>query len=148
CRQFFDHHPKGLCIDLGAGLSTRFHRLSRSADWPRFRWVDLDVPEVTRLKAALLPKTDNYQLVSSDLAVDDWLQVCGWQTGTPLIITMEGVLMHLPLPTVMRVFDQIARRCESNASTEIIFDYIKPLQLHCARLSGLFSRLMTSRETG
>lgn len=28
CRDFFQRHPRAMCIELGAGLSTRFHRLS------------------------------------------------------------------------------------------------------------------------
>lgn len=146
CRQFFEQHPKGLCIDLGAGLSTRFHRLCRSADWPRFRWVDVDLPEVIRMKAALLPRTDNYYLVSANLAVDDWLYASGWQAGTPLLITMEGVLMHLTTSTVMQLFEQISKNCEGNAFTEVVFDYIRPLQLQRTRLAGLISTLIARQD--
>src|SRR4051812_17243247 len=39
CLDFFQRHPRAMCIELGAGFSTRFHRLSDTADWPRFEWV-------------------------------------------------------------------------------------------------------------
>lgn len=73
CQQFFKRHPQGMCIDLGAGFSTRFHRLSEADDWPRFSWVDIDLPDITAIKKNAIPKTDNYQLIAADIVRDDWL---------------------------------------------------------------------------
>ena len=71
CHAFFKRHPQGMCIDLGAGLSTRFHRLSAAHDWPRFSWVDVDLPEIIALKKKAMPRIDNYQMISADIVKDD-----------------------------------------------------------------------------
>lgn len=146
CRHFFKKYPTGMCIDLGAGLNTRFHRLSRSADWPQFKWADLDIPEVISLKASIFPKTENYRLVSADLTTDEWLSSCGWQMGTPLIITLEGVLMHLPERAVKRLFEQIATHCQGNSATEIVFDYISPQRWLYSRLVHFFRHHFANRQ--
>lgn len=131
CCEFFTRHPQGLCIDLGAGLSTRFHRLSEADDWPRFSWVDVDVPEVIALKQNAIPRIDNYQLIAADIASDDWLAATGWHPHTPLIITLESVLPDMSLTEIGKVFAIIAKhcvatRCARASQIEILFDYAKP----------------------
>lgn len=123
CRQFFQRYPQAMCIDLGAGLSTRFHRLSEAADWPRFSWVDVDLPEVIAIKARAIPKIDNYRLLPANIAKDDWLASSGWHPHTPLIITLESVLLDMNLTDVCAVFATIARHCTAASPVEIVFDY-------------------------
>lgn len=123
CRQFFKRYPQALCIDLGAGLNTRFHRLSEAADWPRFSWVDVDLPEVIAIKTVAIPKIDNYRLMSANIAKDDWLVASGWHPHTPLIITLESVLLDMDLRDVCTIFSTIARHCTAASQLEILFDY-------------------------
>lgn len=123
CRQFFNRYPQALCIDLGAGLSTRFHRLSEAADWPRFSWVDVDLPDIIAIKAGAIPKIDNYRLMSANIAKDDWLVASGWHPHTPLIITLESVLLDMDLTDVCTIFSTIARHCTAASQLEILFDY-------------------------
>lgn len=141
CQIFFEKNPHGLCIDIGSGLNTRFHRLCRCADWPRFQWVDIDLPEVVLLKSSLIPKTDNYRMVSADIAADDWLGASGWQSGKPLIISLEGALAHLPVSALMQLFEQIAKRCRGNEVTEVILD-AQRAQTSFWQIKELSSRLI------
>jgi O-methyltransferase involved in polyketide biosynthesis len=128
CRQFFMLHPQGMCIDLGAGLSTRFHRLSEADDWPRFSWVDVDLPDIIALKTKAIPKIDNYQLIAANIVQDDWLGVTGWRPHTPLIITLESVLPGMPLAEIYSVFAAIAKHCTAASQIEIVFDYPSPIR--------------------
>lgn len=85
CRQFFKRYPQGMCIDLGAGLSTRFHRLSEADDWPRFSWVDVVLPGITAIKKEAIPKSDNYQLIAADIVREDWLASADWHLDYHLV---------------------------------------------------------------
>lgn len=136
CSSFFEQYPQGMCIDLGAGLSTRFHRLSESADWPRFSWVDVDLPEIVKLKSRAIPRIDNYQLLTANIVEDDWLSLSGWHPQVPLIITLESVLSYMPLEDIYKVFVSIAKHCTGNNKVEIVFDY--------SRSTGWYERLWQS----
>lgn len=126
CHAFFIKYPQAMCIDLGAGLSTRFHRLSEAADWPQFSWVDVDLPEVIHLKNKAIPKIDNYRLLPANIAQDDWLAASGWHPHTPLIITLESVLIDLDINDIYRLFTVIAKHCTAASTIEIVFDYAAP----------------------
>lgn len=128
CRQFFRRHPQGMCIDLGAGFSTRFHRLSEADDWPCFSWVDVDFPDITAIKSKAIPKIDNYQLIAANIVEDDWLAATGWHPHTPLIITLESVLSDMPLSEIYAVFSTIAKHCTAASQIEIVFDYRTPVR--------------------
>lgn len=125
CRHFFMRYPQAMCIDLGAGLSTRFHRLSEVDDWPRFSWVDVDLPEVTAIKANALPRIDNYRLLAADIIKEDWLAASGWHPRTPLIVTFESVLMVMNGRDIGDIFATIVKHCSPASTIEIVFDYPK-----------------------
>lgn len=52
-------YTKGVEIDYG--ISTRFHRLSHQADWPRFSWLIMSNVEVDNYLTYILPKLDNFK---------------------------------------------------------------------------------------
>lgn len=129
CEAFFSRHPEALCIELGAGFSTRFHRLSARADWPRFHWLEVDTYEVIQQKNGLLPRIDNYELVASEITSPDWLQF--WE-GEPLMVIAEHQFMKLSAIQVHTLFSNIAIRSRQlfemgrqNISVEIAFDCLK-----------------------
>lgn len=57
---FFQEHPKGLGVEINAGLSTRFHRLSENLDWPQFCWQAINEYEVAACIASVFARLDNY----------------------------------------------------------------------------------------
>jgi O-methyltransferase involved in polyketide biosynthesis len=146
CRDFFHRHPKAMCIELGAGLSTRFHRLSSTADWPRFQWADVDLPHVTISKAAVLPAIDNYRLVSADIANDDWLSLSGWERGQPLLIVLEGVASELKGDALLRLIYSLQQSANSTQEIELVLDDVpvshwKTWLKRCAFVLGTVARL-------
>jgi len=122
CRDFFQRHPRALCIELGAGFSTRFHRLSDTADWPRFQWVDVDLPHITASKAEVLPAIDNYRLVDADILEDDWLSLSGWVPGQPLLILMEGVAPELEGELILQLIYRLRQGAASAQEIELVVD--------------------------
>lgn len=90
CLAFFNQFPKGLGIECGAGLSTRFHRLSERHEWPQFSWVDIDTEERMLLKSSAMPAIDNYQLLVNNHAGDKVVNEIRWDKTTPLMIVADG----------------------------------------------------------
>lgn len=124
CRDFFQRHPHAMCIELGAGLSTRFHRLSDTADWPRFNWVEVDLPQVSALKADVLPAIDNYRLVGADIEQDDWIGLIGWTSG-PVLILLEAVAQELKGDSLLKLIYQLRQRLGA-VELEIVLDDQRP----------------------
>ena len=134
CQQFFARYPHALCVELGAGFSTRFHRLSELADWPRFRWLEVDTAEIIQQKTKLLPAIDNYELAAANLVDGDWL---AHSQGEPLIIVLEHRLMFMSSAELHKLFSRIADCTQGKVPVEIVFDYLSPATLFYAHLKSL-----------
>jgi O-methyltransferase involved in polyketide biosynthesis len=91
CLAFFNECAKGLGIECGAGLSTRFHRLSEQHEWPQFSWIDIDSEERIALKSKAMPVIDNYRLITSDHRVEELVSAIGWDKSTPLMVAIDGL---------------------------------------------------------
>ncbi|UCH75460.1 MAG: class I SAM-dependent methyltransferase [Rhodospirillales bacterium] len=119
-RRFLRAHPDGLGISLGAGFDTRLRRIGVRAQ----RWVDIDLPEVIAVKRRLVRATPRYRLLGCDIANHAWMGRVGWQPGTPLLLTAEGVLMYLAPDAVRRLFRGIADWFgRGGAPVAVLFDY-------------------------
>ena len=126
-RQFLEAYPDAMGIELGAGLSTRFQRLSAAADWPRFSWADVDVADVIDCADLIFPRTDNYRLVACDIVRDDWLQKTGWQAQRPLIVIIETLPPDVCLREIKRILTPLLNAIVNNGSpVHLIFDYASP----------------------
>ena len=56
-RHHIASHTDSVVVELGAGLSTRYHRLGQSC----YCWIDLDLPEVTALRRQLDVETEQHR---------------------------------------------------------------------------------------
>jgi O-methyltransferase involved in polyketide biosynthesis len=123
CKRFFDTNPDGLGVALGAGLDTRYQRLNIDG----IHWVDIDLPEMVAMKSRFTKATPYYRILSCDVTDLAWMDRIGWETGTPLILTAEGLLMYLAPNDVRNLFHSIAVRCSiGSAPVAFLFDYASP----------------------
>jgi len=129
CRDFFQRHPLAMCIELGAGLSTRFHRLSDTSDWPRFQWVEVDLPQVSAMKSEVLPAIDNYRLVSADIAEDDWLSLSGWKPEQPLLVLLESVAPELKANALLKLIEKLGKKAGPEKLQLVLDDQNQPAWL-------------------
>ena len=83
---FIDSNPTGLCVEIFSGLSTRFHRLSFSSDWPRFNWKMINNEDVTGYLKNTLGKTENLELHACSNPVYDWLYLVDWSIHQKVMI--------------------------------------------------------------
>lgn len=91
--EFLRRYPDAQVVELNAGLSTRFHRISNACDWPRFSWVAVDTSDVTEVVSYVFPKLDHHARVAFDGTGVDWLNGLPWRTGQPLMIIDDGGLI-------------------------------------------------------
>jgi len=101
--RFFDRHPRGLGVSLGAGLSHPFQWLDNGSN----RWIDVDLPEVAQLRQCWLPPEHaRRQTAHADLAGAGWWQRLGLPSGlheAPLLLLAEDLVHHLDPAAVQRL---------------------------------------------
>jgi len=125
---FLEAYPNAIGVELGAGLSTRFQRLSARTDWPRFAWVDVDSPDVIDCADLIFPRTDNYRLVACDVVRDDWLQKSGWQPERPLIVIIETLPGAACLDNMKTILAPLINAIENkSAPIHLVLDYTSPV---------------------
>lgn len=90
---FLRRYPDAQVVELDAGLSTRFHRISNACDWPRFSWVAVDTTDVTDIVSSVFPKLDHHARLAIDGLGADWLGSLSWRCDKPLMIIDDGGLI-------------------------------------------------------
>jgi methyltransferase (TIGR00027 family) len=105
--------PSSAVIELGAGLSTRRHRLSLGSGT---RWVDVDLPEVVALRRSFGETGEHLDSSVLDYSWMDRLALKG-----PAVFIAEGLLYYLPRVQVDSLFEELRRRYPGSA---IIFDLV------------------------
>lgn len=126
--EFLETYPDAIGVELGAGLSTRFQRLSARTEWPRFAWADVDSPDVIDCADLIFPRTDNYRLVACDVVRDDWLQKTDWQPGRPLIVIIETLPDAACLDNMKNILTPLISAIENkSAPMHLVLDYTSPV---------------------
>lgn len=147
--RFIEAYPNALGVELGAGLSTRFQRLSAASDWPRFSWADVDAEDVIDCADLIFPRTDNYRLVACDIVRDDWLKKSGWQPHQPLMVIVETLPTEAGLRELKNSLTPLLNVMGNNlAPVHLILAYASPAlqkirqQLRCmlyGKSAGVFA---------
>ena len=110
--------PRLVLVNIGEGLDNRFARVDNG----RMSCIDLDLPEVIRLRANFTQETSRHRLVPKSVLDYTWMDEVDSGDRT-IVLVAEGVLMYLPLEDVRRLF---ARTAERFPGTEVIFDTVVP----------------------
>lgn len=85
--QFVTANPTAVIVELFAGLSTRFHRVSHGSDWPQFRWVAVDEFEVAECIKYVFPTLDNHARVVAEKGNSAWMrQINRPGKPTPMVV--------------------------------------------------------------
>lgn len=107
-RDYLLDHPSGTVVALAEGLQTSFHRLDARGVGHQFRWLTVDLPPVTKLREALLPRSDRV-IVCAQSALDfSWMDRVDAEAG--VFITAEGLLMYLEPTDALALITECARR--------------------------------------
>jgi hypothetical protein len=86
-RQFLAEHPDAVVLHLACGLDSRVFRIDR----PRSAlWLDLDYPEVIRLRERLYPAGDGVVMIDASVTDESWwAQV---PSDRPTLVLGRGVV--------------------------------------------------------
>ena len=119
---FFARHPEALGVNLGAGLTDYFQWLDNG----RNRWLDVDMPDVVKLRQQWLPPLPpRRRLAAADLREPGWFRRLQLhrQQG-PLMLVCEGVLMYMQATQVQAFFQELAEHAPTGS--ELVCDFISP----------------------
>ncbi|NES17632.1 MAG: class I SAM-dependent methyltransferase [Symploca sp. SIO3E6] len=100
------NHPHPVVVELGAGLSTRFHRIGQNVEY----WLELDLPEVTNLRRQLDTETPQHQFISTSVMDFDWMNTIPDVAPENILFIAEGLLMYLEENQVTQLVAQMHSR--------------------------------------
>ena len=107
-KSFISKNPNAVCINIGAGLDTRFFRVNNG----KIKWYDIDLPEVIEVREKLVPQNPQKQSIGCDMLDESWTEKIDTE-GRPVLIVMEGLLMYFKEEDVKKVLDIMQRNFPS-----------------------------------
>ncbi|MGC4117912.1 MAG: class I SAM-dependent methyltransferase [Myxococcales bacterium] len=123
-RRFQAQHPKGVVVNLGAGLDTSFSRL----DDGRLRWFDLDLPEVIEIRRSLIPETERSRCIARSLFDPSWMAEIG-DPEDGVCLLSAGCLFYFTEADLRPFFAAVHQRLPG---AELVFDAVTPMGLDAA----------------
>lgn len=101
-REFVLRHPDAVVVDLGAGLDSAFYRV---APPPSVDWFSVDLPGVSALRDAVLPRDAHAHSVPVSLADRHWPDSI--PGDRPAMLIADGLLAFLSEPVIVGLFRRI-----------------------------------------
>jgi O-methyltransferase involved in polyketide biosynthesis len=103
-REFLDHHPNGVVVNLGEGLETQRFRVAGD----QALWLSVDLPEAIAVRERFIVPDDRHRHVACSALDRTWFDEV--PAGRPLYITAQGLLMYLAAGQVRTLFQDLAAR--------------------------------------
>ena len=111
---FLRRCPRATIVEIGAGLNARFERVDNGM----LQWIDVDLPNVMRLRRQFFRETRRRRMVTSSVLDPDWIEPV-IRAGGPYFVIAEGVFGYLPADHVKRALTLIA---EQLPTARVTFD--------------------------
>ena len=97
-QRFVEEHPDGICIAIGCGLDTRYHRICHK----NITWYNLDFPDVIALRNKVLDEGNQIKSIGKSALDASWTLEVTEQNKAVLII-LEGILMYFAEEEVLQL---------------------------------------------
>jgi O-methyltransferase involved in polyketide biosynthesis len=107
-----------MLVNLGEGFDNRFQRVDNGS----IACLDVELPEVARLRAGLIAESPRRRLIAASASDSTWMDAIGGGFQTVLIVA-EGVLMYLSEQAVRALFAALANRFPG---AHFVFDTFAP----------------------
>ncbi|MET8563668.1 class I SAM-dependent methyltransferase [Streptomyces flaveolus] len=114
-RAFLRQHPRGTVVTLAEGLETQFWRV----DTGRAHWLCVELPEMAKLRRALLPDEERRRTLARSALDLSWRDEVDPSHG--VLVTAQGLLMYLRPAEVRRL---IAGCAEAFPGAAMVFDAV------------------------
>lgn len=122
-QQFADQHPHPVIVELGAGLSTRFHRLRELGA----HWVELDLPEAIAFREQFDVETEQHTFLPFSMLDAGWLDQLPAANPADVLFLAEGVLFFLEESEVERMLGMVYGRYPGAAfAFDVLTDSFNP----------------------
>ncbi|NEQ80208.1 MAG: class I SAM-dependent methyltransferase [Moorea sp. SIO2I5] len=118
------NHSHPIVVELGAGLSSRFHRIGQNA----YRWFELDLPVVTELRSKLDTQTEQHQFISASVMDFDWMETLSDVAPENILFIAEGLLMYLDPNEVQELINVMRSRFPSaTLDVEVVGNFLNKI---------------------
>jgi methyltransferase (TIGR00027 family) len=115
--RFIAANPQCTVINLACGFDTRFWRIADE----NCRYIEIDLPEVVALKREILKDQLGYELIGCSVLDASWIDQVTTNGNSRFLLLAEGLLMFLPKPVVIQLFQRLAQRF---ARSQFVFDMV------------------------
>lgn len=106
-KKFIEENPNAIIISIGCGFDTRFTRMDNG----QIDWYNLDVPEVIEYRKHFFnEENDRVHSIAKSAWDFSWTDEIINESGRPLLIFIEGVLMFFSKEQVQLLFNEITKR--------------------------------------
>lgn len=139
--EFLCANPDGTVVNLGCGLDTRFERVDNG----RASWFEIDFPEVVALRRRLIDEGSRRHFIAGSITDRAWMDVLEPVRDRPILFLAEGVLMFLDGAQVQELVCELGRRF---AKATLLFDAVKPIEVHLARYHPTLRRTQAQLRWG
>jgi methyltransferase (TIGR00027 family) len=107
---------KGTVINLGCGFDTRYWRINNK----KCRYIELDLPEIVKIKKKILGKKLNYKIISGSVLDPSWIDKVTSKGNQNFLLIAEGLFMYLPKAKVISLFKAFSKGfCNSQIVLEV-----------------------------
>jgi O-methyltransferase involved in polyketide biosynthesis len=104
--RFIAENPQCTVINLACGFDTRFWRIEHE----KCKYIELDLPEVIRLKNELIREHIHYELISCSVLDTSWIDKVTVNGNKGFLLLAEGLFMWLPAHESTRLLREMAGR--------------------------------------
>jgi O-methyltransferase involved in polyketide biosynthesis len=115
--RFIADHSKCTVINLACGFDTRFWRIENEG----CRYIEIDLPEVVKLKEEILKDQIKYELMGCSVLDTSWIDKVSNNGNSHFILIAEGLFMWLPPQEAIRVIGEIG---EKFTQSQLVLDMV------------------------
>lgn len=129
-RMHLQRYPNAVVVEMGAGFSTRYHRLQPA----QAQWYEWDLPEMIEVRLGLQePLAPNHHYLAYSLTDTDWMQALSLEDPERYFFIAEGLFMYFPRETV----ETLLLSMQTHFSGAFIaFDVLGAFNLKAAQAPG------------
>lgn len=103
-REFLNHYPNGIIVNLAEGLETQRYRV----DGDEALWLSVDLPEAITIRERFITPDDKHRHVALSALNRAWFDKV--PERRPVYMTAMGLLMYLPEREVQLLLQDLAVR--------------------------------------
>lgn len=103
-RKLVSDDRNNIIINLGAGLDTRYDRLSDL----RIQWYDVDLPQVIELRKKFVQENASIHFIEKSVLDESWIEEIKVCFEDRVIIIAEGLLMYFTEEDTRKIFTMLS----------------------------------------